>query len=175
MRKFIRSDSPDFLKDNWKKWGERYIKNRRGNSSFTFQWPTFKGNRINVIIEPFLAMQTEGHCSFCDTYPDRGKEFSIDHFKPKSKPEFYELVCQWENLYMCCHNCQMKKGEQYNQDILRPDAGDFSFNKYFIYSYRSHKIDPNPALFENDRQKAETTIKFLDLMTKEALPREEYL
>lgn len=163
MRKFIRNDSPDFLKDNWRKWGERYINNRQGNSSFSFHWPTYKGKRINSIIEPFLAMQTEGHCSFCDNYPIRSKEDSIDHFKPKSISEYYEFVCQWENLYYCCHNCQQSKLEQYNQLLLRPDAEDFSFESYFIYSYNTHKIDPNPALSENDIRKAKTTIDIFGL------------
>jgi len=158
MRKFNRIDAPDFLNIKWEKWGEKYKENRIKNPSFIFQWPTFEGKRINTVLEPLLAKQTDDHCSYCDFYPERNKEFSIDHFKPKSKEEFYEIVCQWENLYLCCHSCQQRKGEQYKENLLRPDAEDYTFNRYFIYSYNSHRINPNPALTENDKLKAETTI-----------------
>lgn len=166
MRKFTRGESPDFLKSRWKKWGNSYINNRNKNPGFPFQWATYKGVKINTLIEPLLAALTDNHCSFCDNFPIRSKEDSIDHFKPKSTPAYYKLVCQWENLYYCCQNCQQYKLEQYNQYILRPDSNDFSFNDYFIYSYNSHKIEPNPAKTESDQRKAQTTIEIFGLNDK---------
>lgn len=166
MRKFTRIEAPDFLNKKWEKWGKRYKKNREINSSFSFQWPTHKGQKINTILEPFLAKQTENHCSYCDNFPIRSKEDSIDHFKPKSRPEYYELVCQWDNLYYCCQNCQQYKLEQYNQYILRPDSNNFSFEDYFIYSYNSHELIPHPALTASERRKAQTTIDIFGLNDK---------
>lgn len=163
MRKFIRENSPDFLRSKWKAWGKSYTNNRKKNPGFSFQWPTHEGHKINTLLEPLLAKQTEVHCSFCDNFPIRSKEDSIDHFKPKSKSAYYEIVCQWENLYYCCQNCQQYKRERYNQFLLRPDAENFSFETYFIYSYSSHKIDPNPTLSENEKRKANTTIEIFGL------------
>jgi uncharacterized protein (TIGR02646 family) len=163
MRKFTSGSAPDFLKDKWEAWGERYKNNREKNPAFTFQWPTHDGQTINVLIEPFLKKQTDDHCSFCDNFPIRTKEDSIDHFKPKSVPAYYELVCQWENLYYSCHNCQQHKLEQYDELLLRPDDLQFSFETYFIYSFSSHKIDPNPKLEEKALRQAETTIRIFGL------------
>ncbi len=163
MRKFTRGDAPDFLKNKWKAWGERYKNNRETNPGFTFQWPTHEGQKINTLLEPFFKKQTDGHCSFCDNFPIRTNEDSIDHFKPKSIPAYYELVCEWENLYYSCHNCQQTKLEQYDDLLLRPDDLDFSFDVYFIYSYHSHKIDPNPILSDEEKLRAKTTIDIFGL------------
>jgi len=163
MRKFIRSDSPEFLRSKWKIWGRNYKNNRKKNSSFSFQWPTHEGEKINTLLEPLLARLTDDHCSFCDNFPIRSREDSIDHFKPKSRPAYYELVCQWENLYYCCQNCQQSKREQHNEFLLRPDTESFSFDLYFIYSYSSHEIKPNPTLSGNEKRKAKTTIDVFGL------------
>lgn len=163
MRKFLRAKAPDFLNSKWNAWGTRYLNNRKSNSGFTFQLPTFEGQIINKIISPLLAEMTDNHCSFCDKFPVGSKEISIDHFKPKSNPDFYNLVCQWENLYYCCPNCQAFKKEQYNDDLLRPDGNDYSFEKYFIYLYNSHTIEPHPVLDESEKLKAITTIAIFGL------------
>ena len=163
MRKFSRGNPPDFLTKNWKAWGKSYSKNRKMKPGFSFQWPTHDGRKINTQLEPLLAIQTDGHCSFCDNFPIRSKEDSIDHFKPKSRPAYYALVCQWENLYYCCQNCQQYKGEQFNQYLLQPDAKTFSFDYYFIYSFHTHELMPNPALPVGEKRKAQTTIDVFGL------------
>ena len=163
MRKFTRGNVPDFLSRRWVTWGELYKRNRERSPAFAFQWYTYKGQKINTLLEPHLKKQTDDHCSFCDNFPIRAREDSIDHFKPKSIPAYYELVCQWENLYYCCQNCQQYKCEQYDEQLLRPDDVNFSFDIYFIYSYNSHKVDPNPALSEKDYLKAATTIRIFGL------------
>jgi uncharacterized protein (TIGR02646 family) len=163
MRKFLRGDSPAFLISKWKAWGKSYTNNRNKNTGFSFQWPTHQGHKINTLLEPLLAVLTDNHCSFCDNFPIRSKEDSIDHFKPKSRPAYYNIVCQWENLYYCCQNCQQYKKEQYNQYLLRPDAQDFSFDNYFIYSFNTHELLPSPALSANERRKAQTTIDIFGL------------
>ena len=166
MRKFIRGESPDFLIGKWKEWGSRYRNNRQRNSGFSFQWPVYNGQAINILLEPLLAQLTNDHCSFCDNFPIRTKEDSIDHFKPKSRPAYYGLVCQWENLYYCCQNCQQYKREQYNQFLLQPDDINYLFDTYFIYSFTSHEINPNPSLQQSLKRKAETTINILGLNDK---------
>ena len=166
MRKFIRGESPVFLRTRWRAWGNRYRNNRQRHGGFPFQWPVYQGQAINIILEPLLAQLTNDHCSFCDNFPIRTKEDSIDHFKPKSRPAYYGFVCQWENLYYCCQNCQQYKREQYNQYLLRPDDISYLFDTYFIYSFASHEINPNPSLSQNLKRKAETTINVFGLNDK---------
>jgi hypothetical protein len=35
--------------------------------------------------------------------------FHVDHFRPKSRPEFVELVCSYSNLYLACADCNRNK------------------------------------------------------------------
>lgn len=163
MRRFIRGECPDFLRTRWRGWGNRYRNNRQRNPGFSFQWPTYNSQTINIILEPLLAKLTNDHCSFCDNFPIRTKEDSIDHFKPRSRPAYYELVCHWNNLYYCCQNCQQYKREQYNQFLLRPDDVNYFFETYFIYTFTSHEINTNPALPDNLKRKAEATLKIFGL------------
>lgn len=163
MRKFLRGNSPNFLTSKWEAWGKSYKNNRKKNPGFSFQWPTYQGQKINILLEPLLAGLTDDHCSFCDNFPIRSKEDSVDHFKPKSRSAYYEIVCHWENLYYCCQNCQQYKREQYNQFLLRPDDVNYSFDRYFVYSFLSHELIPNPALSESEKRKAKTTIDIFGL------------
>lgn len=163
MYRFERIEAPVYLLDNWEIWGERYRLNREANPSFNFQWPTYEGQRLNVHLKPLLSRQTQDHCSYCDTFPIGNNEESIDHFKPKTNPLFYNLVCNWENLYYSCDNCQGYKMVQFNESILRPDAPDFKFNSYFVFSFATYEIAPLPTLSEADLEKAKETIRVFGL------------
>jgi hypothetical protein len=99
MRKFTRTETPDFLTEKWELWGERFYRNKTSNQSYKFQWPTIKKQPVNRLLEPLLAYQTQGHCSYCDRYPLRSREDSIDHFKPKSKRAYHRIAFHWNNLY----------------------------------------------------------------------------
>ena len=158
MRRFARGSAPGFLSSKWRAWGIRFKNNRTKSPAFKFQWPAHQGAKVNSLLEPFLKVQTDDHCSYCDNFPVRSKEDSIDHFKNKANPAHYELVCQWENLYYCCQNCQQSKQEQYSTLLLRPDDIEYSFEKYFIYSYHSHKIEPSPVLSDMNLERAIKTI-----------------
>ncbi|HRC32352.1 MAG TPA: hypothetical protein PK736_02795 [Bacteroidia bacterium] len=163
MRKFKRAESPDFLTKKWHEWGNSYKENKTKNSGFTFQWPNHESIKINVILKPLLAQLTGNHCSYCDDYPLKTKADSIDHFKPKSRSEFFELVCQWENLFYCCTNCQNSKKEKFHVHLLRADRVDFSFSKYFIYDYTNHKIEPNPFAEKIEQESATISIEIFGL------------
>jgi uncharacterized protein (TIGR02646 family) len=163
MRRFERSVPPAFLLQNWQRWGTRYRNNRVRQANFTFQWPTHQGSRINVSVAPLLADQTQAHCSYCDNFPLRSREISIDHFRPKSIDAFYDFVCKWENLYFSCGNCQSTRLERFNSLLLRPDATNYSFEKYFLYSFASHRIDINPTLSRYHKRRARITIDYFGL------------
>ena len=163
MRKFTREPEPEFLKGRWKKWGKRYKTNRENNPAFVFQWPMFQGKRINTLLKGSLKSQTNDHCSFCDNFPLGSREDSIDHFWPKSHPEYFEFVCHWENLYYSCQNCQGFKKEQYSHLLLRPDSGNFSFDRFFIYTFRYDTIEPNPTLGVMETEMASVTIEIFGL------------
>ncbi len=163
MQKFVRTECPAILAEKWQKWGETYAKNRERDPGFVFQWPQIEGQKLNQVLLPELQKMTRQHCSYCDGYPLRIADQTIDHFHPKSDARFYQEVCQWENLYAACRNCQCAKKEDYDEQLLRPDAPDYDFTRYFIYSFIEHTIHPNPRVSSNDQKRAEMTIKIFYL------------
>ncbi len=168
MKKFERTDTPDFLKDKWVSFGNLYAKNRIKKPNFKFYWNQINKKSLNHHLLPLLKAMTDNHCSYCDGFPlDRADE-TIDHFCPKSKEEFYAIAYQWENLYVACAGCQGQngKGEQYDEMLLRPDGKDYSFEKYFYYDYIQHKILVKENIDEKLRASAEITRRIFNFNDK---------
>ena len=163
MRQFTRLSPPQYLAENWEIWGNRYAQNKAENAGHTFQWATHEGQRMNLKLLPFLTSQTQNHCSYCDAYPMKISDETIDHFKPKGDARFYHLAYHWENLYYCCADCQKAKWEQFSDDLVRPDATDFSFNRYFIVNYLTGEIQASPTATVDEKRCAEETIRILGL------------
>ena len=162
MRKFTRFEAPKIIKDNWESIGENYANKRNANPAYRFSWPQIKSKKLNQIALPILTAQTDNHCSYCDKFPLHNGDYSIDHFMPKSNPLFYDMVCKWENLYLACKHCQDSKRTDFDELLLRPDDIEFSFNRYFIYNYATHIIDPNPSASDYDKKRAAITIRTFD-------------
>jgi len=104
---------------------------------------------------------TSDHCCYCDVVPLDGAE--VDHFRPKSRPEFYDLVCDWDNLLVSCGPCNNGKGEDWDPRLLRPDEPGFAFARYFVVDFETGAISPNNAATEADQQRAQVTIDTLKL------------
>ena len=171
MRMFYRSEAPKILtvikngKPLWQVYGEKYAQKRlaKAQSLFKFQWPQVKGKTLNQHLLPDLKAMTDDHCSYCDGFPLKRGDDTIDHFHPKTHTAFYKEVCKWENLYIACKHCQDAKGDYFEEKLLRPDGADYQYNRYFLYDYIQHKILPNPLASFLEQERAEKTIKILDL------------
>lgn len=160
MEKIKRADSPDWLKQNWKQWGEEWASlcNKSTDSS-SFKWKPNKEG-YNELLE-ILSKMTEYHCSYCDSYPMKKRiKSTIDHFKPKIS---YPLEAyRWENLFLCCHLCQ-ERNNKYDPLLLKPDEYDFEFDRYFDIDWVTGEIIPNRIAPEEDRKRAELTIQLFKL------------
>jgi uncharacterized protein (TIGR02646 family) len=112
---------------------------------------------------------TLGRCAYCDGYPlnATGRK-ELDHFRPKGRPEFYRLVCAWDNLFMACTACNGAKQEKWDEALLRPDDPDFRFERYFEYRFATGEILPNPVASRDDQHKANVTMTILDLNRTDA-------
>jgi uncharacterized protein (TIGR02646 family) len=163
MRKFKRAAPPQYLTDNWEKWGLAYAKKKQANSTYTFQWKQYTKKKVNQLLLPFLTAQTDAHCSYCDHFPMGISDDTIDHFSPKGDSRFYHLVYNWLNLYYCCADCQRAKMESYDFGLLRPDDEVFSFERYFIVKFATGEIESNPSANEDEQMRASTTISILQL------------
>lgn len=166
MRKLERPKSPDFLNEEIQtQLGERYQRNREINSGHQFNyWHTEKVGESSLYLElkKELGYISDNHCFYCDNYPPLSDDDTIDHFKPKSRPEFYHLVCAWNNLYLACGHCQKSKFTQYDDLLLRPDEIDYSFDKYFNYNFDNDEILINPQADDISKERAEITLRVFD-------------
>ncbi len=159
MRPFNRLDAPDFLTENWEKWGNEYAARKTANSSYSFNWKHHQGQPVNQRLLPDLRKQTQSHCSYCDAYPPNLPDKTIDHFRPKGDARFYHLAYHWENLYFACGHCQKAKMERFDDALLRPDEAGYSFERYFIFNFSTGEVEINPAASGEEKLRAEATIR----------------
>lgn len=162
MMKLVKTPAPDFLRSNYKKWGKKYkAKRENPNKANTFAWAIFQGQKVNKLLLPFLRIETNSHCSFCDGFPLDSTGETIEHFRSKSKFPFLSYI--WQNLFYCCKYCNEYKGENAERNLLKPDKIEYSFEKYFLFDYDSGEIVVNPALTSIDKIKAKNTIRLFGL------------
>ncbi len=148
MMKLIRSNAPQWLSDNWERWSKSYrSKLEDNNRDNNFVWATHEREKVNHKLLPLLRTMTKDHCSFCDGFPMQSRiGDTIEHFKPKTK--FPLESYKWENLFLCCSNCQ-KKNEDFDEKLLKPDDVKYEFSKYFDYNYQTGELKPIDALHLN--------------------------
>jgi len=152
MMKFTRPSRPRYL-DNYKKWGREYAKKKQQGMKPKWhkkikQWEPLK---------KALAELTVDHCSFCDSYPLVAKnKQTIEHFRPRSS--YPKLAYVWHNLFLCCETCQTVKGDDFNKKLLKPDIGEYKFNRYFIVNFKTGDIEVNVRASLTDQERAKITI-----------------
>lgn len=94
----------DYLKDNKKGWVQ---KNHR------------------KAIRKYLLEITPQKCAYCERIPNKGGSYlEIEHFYPKGKKEYRNMVFKFENLLLSCSQCNKAKGKKFKNkegvEILNP-------------------------------------------------------
>jgi len=164
MTPCTRGREPELLARDGTQIGRAYAARRRETPGYQFQWPEREGRSLLAIVREALTLMTTGHCSYCDGHPlDATGIETVDHFRPKSRPEFYELVCTWTNLFLTCTACNQAKREQWDDALLRPDDLEYRFERYFEYRDDSGKLEPAATASAEEQQRAQRTIDIFDL------------
>lgn len=164
MKPCVRSASPPVIAAHGAEIGAAYAEAKRRNPRLAFSWPTIGGVSVAQEARATLAAMTDGRCSYCDGYPiDATGEAQIDHFRPKGRPEFYELVCEWTNLFLACSACNKAKGARWDECLLRPDEPGFTFERFFDFRFDSGEMHENPAASDVDRRRAARSIEVFNL------------
>lgn len=161
MMKFFRPPPPAFLGEHYKAWGREHKAKCDSDPTASFQWKIYLGQRVNQLL--LSAFGDYGkHCAFCDGYPlGTFARQTIEHFRPVS--HYPRLAYVWHNLFVCCDRCQAAKRDRFDKRLLKPDANDYSFERYFLVNYRTGEIEVNPAASAYDQQRAELTLTFYAL------------
>ena len=158
MEKIERAATPPWLTEKWQEWGETW--QRKHEQGEDFKWYQHKNNSYDELVNDLSAM-TQHHCSFCDAYPMGGLiSNTIEHFRPKS--QFPLLAYQWENLFICCGNCQ-KKGAQFDEILLKPDEITYAFDDYFNIEWDTGKLIANRMATPENKDRANLTIELYQL------------
>lgn len=161
MRKFVRTDIPQVLKEHGQRWTDQWVGLKSRELSARFNWYEHQRTTVRDLILDDLRSMTNGHCAFCDRFTVEPE--SVEHFRPKSDPRFLHLAYEWSNLYFCCGGCQNYKREQWDDALLHADAKDFDFLRYFNFDFETGELYPNPIASASEQQRAEVTIRIYGL------------
>jgi uncharacterized protein (TIGR02646 family) len=162
MRKFTRAAAPEFLREKEELWGREWAQRRAADPGAGFHWHEVECEAVNLRLMPLLKAQVQDHCSFCDNYPVAPpSRDTIDHFRPKAR--FPLEAYRWENLYYCCDWCQAKKREDFDEALLRPDAEDYAFDRFFRWDYTLGTLEVNDRASPEDQRRAEVTRRLYHL------------
>lgn len=74
--------------------------------------PTVKGDYTKF--RPFVREDFSECCAYCllhELLAGGRRNFELDHFRPKSLPQFAILIKDFFNLYYTCHVCNNLKGK----------------------------------------------------------------
>jgi len=89
---------------------------------------------------PFIREDFRECCAYCllhEIIAGGEANFELDHFRPKSHPEFAGLVNDFYNLYYSCHVCNQCKGQAWpdteliEQDYRFVDLCSENFSDHF--------------------------------------------
>ena len=158
-----RPQVPQVL-DQANSWTDAWNTRRQNDSAAAFKWPIVDKKPLNQHLLPDLMKMTAEHCAYCDGWPlGTTGQPTIDHFRPKS--QFPDQAFQWPNLFPSCERCQGQNGkaDNWHNDLLKPDATDYTFERYFRYDPSSGRLEPDPEAPAEDQTRAKTTIDLLGL------------
>ena len=137
--------------------------------------------------KPYLRLDFARRCAYCYIpevrYGSLGN-YSVDHFRPKSIPEFRQFICRYSNLFYACMDCNRTKGKTWPQRKLRDlgfrflnpcrddmarhwtvDQAGFLIPITMPAEYMIARLDLNRQLLcEWRRDKAELVTRIQDLM-----------
>jgi len=125
---------------------------------FNKDWADFSQKEKREI-KLALTEMTGGYCSYTNKKLGELGFGKIDFFFPKTKGGNSE----WGNLFIANTFADIVKRDKYSELLLRPDAIDYKFDKYFDFDFDKHLILPNSNVSKEDQQRALITIEILGL------------
>ena len=95
----------------------------------------------------YLQAEFSRVCVYC-RQPDSSApnlNFGVDHYRPKGIPRFASLVCDYENLYYCCSNCNSRKNNDWPLDeTVGPyvvDPCDYEMAAHLRFNAKTGKVE----------------------------------
>ena len=79
--------------------------------------------------KPYLRLDFDRRCAYCQIPESRygpPGNYTVDHFRPKSRAEFRRLLCVYANLFYACRDCNLYKGATW------PGEDDRRLGRHFL-------------------------------------------
>jgi uncharacterized protein (TIGR02646 family) len=109
---------------------------------------THKDYAHDDVVQALWDMQC-GKCCYCEQHiADMGQGQHVEHFRPKSRPEFAHLRNSWSNLLLACPMCNGQKSEQFPEDgrgraiLIDPSAKTIHPEKHIEFIVDDGDDDP---------------------------------
>jgi len=78
----------------------------RGSSKIERQWNNFRRRNAGQAVWATLANAFHTKCAFCE----RVNAKTLDHYRPKER--YPKKMFRWNNLLLCCSDCNRAKGSE---------------------------------------------------------------
>ena len=88
-----------------------------------------------------------GYCQIHEIHHGGDWHFQVDHFRPKSRPEFLHLACEYSNLLYSCDHCNNMKRDLWPSDqplvdgIGWLDPCDHDLADHYYYGFRDEAFE----------------------------------
>jgi hypothetical protein len=99
------------------------------------------------LYKPYLRKDFLFRCAYClihEAHYGGLRNFHVDHFRPKNRPEFYHLSLFYLNLYYACSLCNTFKGAWW------PSDADFAAGRRFIDPCKEDAYEKHFELNQSD-------------------------
>lgn len=122
-------------------------------------------------IKDALVAMFHGKCAYCESRINHIDYGHIEHFKPKSLPEYYELAVDWSNLLLACGRCNgpENKGVKFpgsaeGGPLVNPTEDDPAIHFRFDFD-----TGTKLASVLDHSERGKTTVKVLGLNRRELI------
>ncbi len=109
---------PEILATKGPEWTAEYLAAKTAGEPVS---DTVRFRYRHAAVKATLHEETHSKCAYCETRVSVGE---TDHILPvKERPE---LICVWENLALCCKECNRAKGPYYSasEPLINPFVDD---------------------------------------------------
>lgn len=159
---FIKRDTveiPEILKDGsvklQKELAEAIAHYADPNNTKTYKFKVYS----NPKVKETLIEMSEGKCAYCESDILVTYVGDIEHFRPKgeieelkasgnSKPGYYWLAADWNNLLLSCRNCNQKSKQRTTSDDQLNSMG--KMNQFPLFDEAKRARSPEDDLADED-------------------------
>ena len=107
-----REAEPDGFSAVSAAWKQEFEEKQRQDSRLSSSqfWSTVRQRAEMKEYAEILRQRFHGKCAFCES---KKEDLQIEHFRPKDRNKYPELMFVWENWLMACSDCNKKKGTKF--------------------------------------------------------------